>query len=81
MRFNGNCVVVLFPGRAHGGAGVWVVGNQFWFVESVVDNIGLKVKRNLSAKDDVRGISMNLASKDSVEVTLKEYGEEQGSLE
>lgn len=58
-----------------------MVGNHFWFVESVVDNVGLKVKRNLSAKDDVRGISMNLASKDSVEVTLKECGEKQGSLE
>lgn len=57
-----------------------VVGNHFWFVESVVDNVGLKVKRNLSAKDDVRGISMNLPSRDS-EVTLKECGEEQGSLE
>lgn len=56
MGFNGNCVMVLFPDRAHGGAGVWVVGwwvNHFWLVEPVVDNVGLKVKRNLSTKDDL----------------------------
>lgn len=48
------------------------MGSDFCFVESVVDKVGLKGKRTLSANSDFRGISQNLPSKDSVEVTLKE---------